>query len=178
MAGAKYFPPAVRGTFSSPKTGPTRFPSDGKSLARCKPPSENDEMEFSFSKRLFLSFFSFVSFFFIFHFARSSERRAHVAAHQPMPIAYPLLPSPSTRNSWTLPPLQWPLPVRPSGLQRAWNDQKVTHKAIRGGNTTSGEARRGEEAITRRIVYFVFVETTDFQVEGRGIVSINEENRR
>lgn len=95
MAGAKYFPPAVRGTFSPPKTGPTRFPSDGKSLARCKPPSENDEMEFSFSKRLlsFFLFFSFVSFFFfIFHFARSSERRAHVAAHQPMPIAYPLLP--------------------------------------------------------------------------------------
>lgn len=65
MAGAKYFPPAVRGTFSPPKTGPTRFPSDGKSLARCKPPSENDEMEFSFSKRLFLSFFSFCLLFFL-----------------------------------------------------------------------------------------------------------------
>lgn len=68
MAGAKYFPPAVRGTFSSPKTGPTRFPSDGKSLARCKPPSENDEMEFSFSKRLLSFFFFLLSPFFFLSF--------------------------------------------------------------------------------------------------------------
>lgn len=70
---------------------------------------------FHFQSAPFLSFYLRLSFI--------SHDRAHVAP-----------PQHATRG---LPPLQWPLSVRPSSLQRAWNDQKVTHKAMRGGNTAS-----------------------------------------
>lgn len=121
MAGAKYFPPAVRETFSRRKPGQRDFPPTRiSSLARRKPLGENDARRdgifiFKASLAPFLSFYLRLSFI--------SHDRAHVAP-----------PQHATRG---LPPLQWPLSVRPSSLQRAWNDQKVTHKAMRGGNTAS-----------------------------------------
>lgn len=116
------FPSGCAGNIFAPKTGPTRFPSDEgiSSLARRKPLGENDARRdgifiFKASLAPFLSFYLRLSFI--------SHDRAHVAP-----------PQHATRG---LPPLQWPLSVRPSSLQRAWNDQKVTHKAMRGGNTAS-----------------------------------------
>lgn len=154
MAGAKYFPPAVRGTFSSPKTGPTRFPSDGKSLARCKPPSENDEMEFSFSKRLlsFFLFFSFVSFFFfIFHFARSTASTrggapadAHCVSPPLLPFNTQLVDSPAPPMASACPTIGFTARVQRS-KGHAQSDTRWKYDVGR------GEARRGGNYQAHRV---------------------------
>ena len=166
MAGAKYFPPAVRGTFSPPKTGPTRFPSDGKSLARCKPPSENDEMEFSFSKRL-LSFIS--------HDQANAEHTWRRTSRCPLRIP-------------SCPPLQHAT----RGLSRPSNglclsDHRVysARATIKRSRTKRYEveirrrARRGEAR--RQLPGASCISCLSKRPTFRwreGIVSINEENRR
>lgn len=155
MAGAKYFPPAVRGTFSSPKTGPTRFPSDGKSLARCKPPSENDEMEFSFSKRLFLSFFSFCLLFFLSSLSFRTIKRtasarggapadAHCVSPPPLPFNTQLVDSPAPPMASACPTIGFTARVQRS-KGHAQSDTRWKYDVGR------GEARRGGNYQAHRV---------------------------